>query len=206
MPNGKILPQTRLGAIVKRESEVLRELKLELSPGTMKLAELYAKHVGGVFLNQYFNPWNPESWARLGPQLYDLFGGELTEVFCDLGSTGYLRGLGQYMKDRDPNIRIIATHPYFKRKIAGLRGPERLAEVAEWEHVPHYVEAIDERTAQRYSEELFRHAGIPAGESGGAGYGMGDHYYLELAARGELNEPHVGLVRFMDTFIPYSLI
>lgn len=205
MPDGKVLPQKRLGAIVMRESEVVRELGLETSPGSMKLAELYAEKIGGIFLDQYHNEWNPMAWAQLGPKVYDVFGGRLTEVFCDLGSTGYLRGFGQYMKDRDPKIQIVATHPYYNRKIAGLRGPERLKEVAPWQHVPHYCEAIDERTAQRYSAELFRLAGIPAGESGGAGFGMGDHWYLDLAARGQLKGRHVGLVRIMDTFIPYSL-
>lgn len=204
MPEGKVLPQKRLGAIVKRESEIVAELRLKSSPGTLKLAQLYADAIGGVFLNQYHNEWNPLSWREVGSKVYSIFGGSLTEAFFDLGSTGGLRGMGSYLKERDPKIRIIATHPYYMRKIAGLRGPERLVEVAEWRHVPHYVEPIDERTAGSYSSELFRFAGIPVGESGGAVFGMCDHYYLDRAARDELDGKHVGVMRFMDTFVPYS--
>jgi cysteine synthase len=207
MPQGKILPQTRLGAIVKTKSEVLRELGLDHNPGTFVLAQLYAEKLGGVFLNQYFNEWNPMSWQVVASKVFDIFGGALTEAFIDLGSTGGLRGIGTELKKLDPKIQIIATHPYFKRKIAGLRGPERLNlnEVAPWQHVPDYTEAIDERTARKYSEELFSFAGIAAGESGGAAFGMADHYYSGLAARDELNERHVGIMRFMDTFVPYAV-
>jgi cysteine synthase A len=203
MPNGKIVPQTRLGAIVKKESEVVRDLGLDTSPGVMELARLYAQKLGGAFLNQYHHPWNPESWAMLAEPIFDIFGGELTEAFFDLGSTGGLRGLGAELKRLDPKIKIIATHPYYRRKIAGLRGPERLIEVAEWRHVPDYIEAIDERTARAYSSELFRLAGIPAGESSGAVFGMCDHWYLDRAARQELGGKHVAIMRFMDTFVPY---
>jgi cysteine synthase A len=207
MPEGKVLPQTRLGAIVKRESEVVWELGLETSPGTIELSKLYAQKLGGVFLDQYHNPWNPESWATLvAPQLYDLFKGQLTEAFFGLGSTGTLRGLGSALKKHDPNIKLVATHPYFKRHIAGLRGPERLKEVAPWQDVPDYVEAIDERTAKAYSSELFSFAGIPAGESSGAVFGMCDHYYLDRAVRGELRERSIAIMPFMDTFVPYLQI
>jgi cysteine synthase len=204
MPNGKILPQIRLGAIVERESEVMKELGLERSPGSLELARLYARRLGGIFLNQYHNPWNPESWAtQVAQQAYDLFEGRLTEAFFGLGSTGGLRGLGGQLKCLDPNIKLIATHPYYRRQIAGLRGPERLEEVAPWKDVPDYCEPIDERTARAYSSELFRRAGIPAGESGGAVWGMLDHYYLDMAARGELRGTHVALALLMDTFVPY---
>ncbi len=204
MQNGKIQPQINLGAIIKRESEVLQELGLERSPGTMQLAQMYADHLGGVFLNQYHNPWNPESWeTQVAPQIHAMFGGKITEAFFGLGSTGTMRGLGGGLKKLVPTMKIIATYPYFMSEIAGLRGPERLAEVAEWKHVPDFHEPINERTAKAYSSELFAIGGIAGGESSGAVFGECDNYYSNLGERGELGDEHIAIMPFMDTFLPY---
>jgi|GEM_PF-3241895 cysteine synthase len=205
MPYGKVLPQVRLGAVIKRESELVEYLGLDKSPGLIKLAELYAAKIGAFFLNQYTNQWNPASWAIVAEVLYEIFGESLTEAFIDLGSTGCLRGMGKRLKELNPNIQIIGARPYFKRKIGGLRGPERLRELEGWEGIADDIEGIDERTAREYSKEAFSLAGIPLGESGGTGLARADHWYGELAGNDRLNERHVGIVRGMDTFVPYSL-
>ncbi len=200
MPDGKLKPQTDLGAIVLRESEVARILGLERSPGSQRLAELYAKKIGGVFLNQYHNPWNPESWETLvAPKVWDLFEGTLSAAFFGLGSGGTMRGLGGYLKKH--GVTIVATMPYFSQEIAGLRDQNRLKEVAEWKHVPDYFESIDADVARARSSKLF-----PAGESSGAIFGMFDHYYLDRVERGELAEKNVAIMPFMDTFVPYLQI
>ncbi len=204
MSEGKLLPQIRYGAIIKKESELVHELGLEKSPGLMKLSGLYAEKIGGVFLDQYHNPWNPESWAQLAQPLHEMFGETLTEAFFGLGSTGTVRGLGGALKELYPQITIIGTHAYVGEKIAGLRDPDRLKEVAPWERFVDVIDPIDERAVRAYTAELFDVGAIPAGPSSAAVLGTCNHYFSNLKGNGRLYRARVAIMPFMDTIAPYS--
>jgi len=204
LPEGKLAPLYRHGTGVLKESEVKKIFGITEPTSSLELSRLYGEKTGAVFLNQYKNPWNPESWeTTVAPQLWDLLGDRLTESFFAVGSTGTLRGLGTYFKCKNPNVQIIATMPYLTQDIAGTRDAKRLLEVAPWEHMADYKEQIDYRVARMISSDLFRIAGIPAGESSGAAVGMADHYYLDQLARGTLKGNSVAVMVFLDTFVPY---
>ncbi|MGH7141363.1 MAG: pyridoxal-phosphate dependent enzyme [Minisyncoccia bacterium] len=211
LPGGKLLPLRHHGAIVVKESEAIRMLGLERHPGSVELARQYAQTTGAVFLNQYGNSWNPQSYERLvAPGLWEGTRGNASLLVSAIGSTGTLIGLGRYFKERKPNIEIIATKPYFGQKIDGTRGDDRLWEIThDRRPLVSIEEPIDEITARAYSARLNKH-GIPAGPSSGAAFGSAIHILLTKLGGNTLDsmrgkDGSVGvIIPFADTLYPYA--
>ena len=200
---GKLLPLVRHGATVLKESEAVRFLGLEKSPGSLELARLYAEKTEAVFLNQYWNRDNPGGWREIAPQIWSMLGDNLTAAFFALGSTGTMRGLGGFFKEQNPGVQIVATMPYLSQEIAGTRDRKRLKDVMPWQDLVDFQDVTDFRVAQALSAELFATTGLPGGESSGALLGIVDHYYLEQLAAGTLRDKNIAFMVFIDTFVPY---
>ena len=211
LPAGKMLPLKRQGARVLQESEVLAALRLEKSPGCVELARRYAERNGFVFLNQYGNAWNPESYATLvAPGLWRGLEGNIAMFVSAVGSTGTLLGIGGYLKRKNPAIEIVATMPYLGQTIDGTRDYERLREIShDWRGLDPIVEPIDERTARAISN-LLNENGIPGGPSSGAALGSAEHCLLDRLGKGTLDalrgrDGMIGVVApFADTLYPYG--
>lgn len=59
--------------------------------------------------NQYFNPLNAQAhYSLLGPEIWQQTGGNLTHFFAGAGSCGTITGVGRYLKEKNPAIKIIA--------------------------------------------------------------------------------------------------
>jgi cysteine synthase B len=211
MPAGKLLPLKRHGARIVKESEAHAHLRLERSSGSVELGRRYAESIGAVFLNQYGNAWNPESYATLvAPGLWKGLDGNVAMFVSSVGSTGTLLGLGGYLKAKNPGIEIIATMPYLGQSIDGTRDFERLKEIShDWTKLDPIVEPIDERTARAISN-LLNESGIPGGPSSGAALGSAEHALLNKLGNGTLDgirgpDGTVGVVvPFSDTLYPYG--
>lgn len=211
LAEGKFRPLLRHGAEVVRESEAARYLDLPSSPGSIGLAELYARKTGAVFLNQYGNSWNPQSYEELvAPQLWERFGDRVSLFVSAIGSTGTLVGLGGYFKARNARFQVVATMPYLGQEIEGTRDEERLRQVThDWRTVATAVDPIDELVARRVSA-LLNESGIPAGPSSGAALRSADHYLLQRMADRTIDELRnadgtVGVILpFADTLYPYA--
>lgn len=64
-------------------------------------------------LDQYKNPGNPMAhYEETGREIYDQCGGKLDYVFLGAGTAGTLTGISRAIKERDPNIKIIAVDPF----------------------------------------------------------------------------------------------
>lgn len=209
---GKLRPLSRHGATVLKESVAAgRDLGLPVVPNSIQIAELYAKKFGCVFLNQYHNPWNPQSYADLvAPKLYEMLAGRVDMLVASIGSSGTLLGLGGYLKSMNPRLKIVATMPYLGQSIDGTRDLERLRQVTlNWRSLNPLVEQIDEITAKAVSAEL-NVQGIPAGPSSGAAFKTAEHVLLSMLAdetidtlRGEDGNISV-VIPFADTLYPYA--
>jgi cysteine synthase len=211
LADGKLRPLTRHGAEVIRESEAARGFGLTGSPGSIALAEMYARRTGAVFLNQYGNPWNPQSYETLvAPQLWERLGDRLGVLVSAIGSTGTLIGLGSYFRTRRPGFQVVATMPYLGQEIEGTRDEERLRQIThDWRGIATAIDPIDELVARRVSA-LLNEAGIPAGPSSGAALRSADHFLLQRMAEGTLDalrnrDGSIGvLLPFADTLYPYA--
>ncbi len=65
-----------------------------------------------LYANQYHNPVNPETHYRTtGPELWGQVGPELHTLVCGLGTGGTISGTGRYLKEQNPDIRVVGADP-----------------------------------------------------------------------------------------------
>lgn len=65
-----------------------------------------------VLANQYHNPENPRShYETTGPEIWEQTGGQVTDVVAGVGTGGTISGVGRYLKEKNPNIRIVGADP-----------------------------------------------------------------------------------------------
>jgi cystathionine beta-synthase len=65
-----------------------------------------------ILANQYHNPENPRShYLTTGPEIWEQTGGKVTHVVMGMGTGGTISGTGRYLKERNPNIKVIGVDP-----------------------------------------------------------------------------------------------
>src|SRR5215218_10062677 len=63
--------------------------------------------------DQYSHPANPEAHYRTtGPELWEQTEGRITHFVAGLGTGGTISGTGRYLKEKNPNIRVVGADPY----------------------------------------------------------------------------------------------
>src|SRR3990172_5088529 len=74
-----------------------------------QVAERLAKETPNTILaNQYHNPQNPLAhYETTGPEIWEQTGGKVTDVVIGMGTGGTFSGVGRYLKEQNPEIRII---------------------------------------------------------------------------------------------------
>lgn len=155
-------------------AEVILTPGAEGSNGAVRRAEaIAAEHPEWCFLYQYGNAANPMAhYEGTGPEIYrDV--PEITHFVAGLGTSGTLMGVGRYLKERDPDIQIVAIEPPSGELVEGLRN---LSDgfippvFEEW----HGFEILDRKRVVRpresieWTRRLVNECGIFAGISSGA--------------------------------------
>lgn len=65
-----------------------------------------------IMLNQYDNPANPEAhYFGTGPEIWDATEGKITHFVAGIGTGGTISGTARYLKEKNPNIKIVAADP-----------------------------------------------------------------------------------------------
>jgi cystathionine beta-synthase len=65
-----------------------------------------------ILANQYHNPENPHShYLTTGPEIWEQTQGRVTDVVVGMGTGGTISGVGRYLKERNPQIRMIGVDP-----------------------------------------------------------------------------------------------
>lgn len=73
---------------------------------------LVAETPNAVLANQYHNPENPRShYQTTGPEIWEQTGGQVTDVVAGMGTGGTISGVGRYLKEQNPDIRIVGADP-----------------------------------------------------------------------------------------------
>lgn len=76
-------------------------------------AERLVNETPGAFRpNQYHNPVNPQAhYETTGPEIWEQTDGKITHFIAGAGTGGTISGIGKYLKEQNPDVRIIAADP-----------------------------------------------------------------------------------------------
>lgn len=92
----------------------------DMSGAVRKAAEL-ASELGGLVLGQFTNPANAEAHRKTtGAEIWKDTEGKVDIFVAGIGSGGTVTGAGEYLKDKNPNIRVVAVEPAEGQSIQGL--------------------------------------------------------------------------------------
>jgi cystathionine beta-synthase len=77
------------------------------------VADRLTREVPAAFQpNQYFNPMNPKThYETTGPEIWEQTGGAITHFVAGVGTGGTISGTARYLKERNPEIRVIGADP-----------------------------------------------------------------------------------------------
>jgi cystathionine beta-synthase len=71
---------------------------------------IVAETPNAILANQYHNPENPRShYQTTGPELWEQTRGRVTDVVVGMGTGGTISGVGRYLKEKDPTIKIVGV-------------------------------------------------------------------------------------------------
>ncbi len=106
-------------------AEIISSPGSEGSNGAVRRAQaLAADHPEWAFLYQYANPANPKAhYEGTGPEIWRDCP-EVTHFVAGLGTSGTLMGVGHYLKDQNPEIKVWAIEPPAGEMVDGLRNLE----------------------------------------------------------------------------------
>lgn len=142
-----------------------------------KAEELHKEIEGSIIAGQFYNPANPEIHYRTtGPEIYDALDGNVDVFVAGIGTGGTLTGVGRYLKEKNPDIKIIgvepASSPLISKGTAGPHGiqgiganfiPENLAM-----DIFDEIVTVTNEDAYKTGRNIVRQEGILVGISAGA--------------------------------------
>ena len=97
--------------------------------GAIAKAEQLAKEIpGGFVAGQFVNPANPEAHRQTtGPEIWEDTDGKVDIFVAGVGTGGTLTGVGEYLKSKNPNVKIVAVEPAGSPVLSGGKpGPHKL--------------------------------------------------------------------------------
>lgn len=146
--------------------------------GSVAKAEELVEEIGNCFMPQQFeNPNNPDIHYRTtAVELYEQMEGKVDVFVSGLGSGGTLQGIGKYLKEKNPQVKIVAVEP---KNVSALLGHEPglhsiqgigdgfIPAVLDTDLIDDIIEVTDE-DAIATTRELARVQGLLCGTSSGA--------------------------------------
>ena len=171
--------------------------KLVLTPGAegMKGAiaksEEIAKELGDAFIaGQFVNQANPAAhYATTGPEIWEDTDGKVDIFVAGVGTGGTISGVGEYLKSKNPNVKVVAVEPETSAVLSGEKagkhgiqgiGAGFVPDILDT-HVYDEIIKISDQEAYDAGRELAQSEGILAGISSGAALAAAE----QLAARPE---------------------
>lgn len=158
--------------------------------------------------NQYANPANPEVHYRTtGPEIWDDSEGQITHFVAGMGTGGTITGIGRYLKEKNPKIKIIGADPvgsllyeFFHKGTVGKAEPYKTEGIGE-DFFPTTLDfsvlddiiQVTDRDAFIWARRLARMEGIFAGGSSGTAIAAAVQASASLSEKG-----------FVVVFIPDS--
>jgi cysteine synthase B len=123
----------------------------------------------GVVLDQFSNLDNPVAhYEGTGPEIWQDTKGRVTHFVSAMGTTGTIMGTSQFLKEKNPNVKIVGLQPEDGASIPGIRRwPEAyLPKIFDASKVDTVID-IDQQSAEDTMRKLAREEGIFCGVSSG---------------------------------------
>ncbi len=146
---------------------------------------LHRETRNSVYINQYFNELNIEAhYATTGPEIWAQTGGQITHLVACSGTGGTISGTGRYLKEQNPDIRILGVDAYgsvlkkyhetgkldrgeiYPYRIEGL-GKNLIPQATDFSCIDRFMKVTDEDSALM-AREICKTEGIFAGYTCGA--------------------------------------
>ena len=131
------------------------------------LAEQMQRDGKGHVLDQFANADNPRShFETTGPEIWADTRGQVTHFVSAMGTTGTITGVSQFLKAKNPAIKIIGVQPTEGSRIAGIRKwqQEYLPKIYDPTNVDELI-YVSQEEAEEMCRRLAREEGIFAGVS-----------------------------------------
>jgi cysteine synthase A/cysteine synthase B len=120
--------------------------------------------------DQYANPDNVRAhYETTGPEIWDQTEGRVRVFVAGYGTCGTITGVGRFLKERDPSVRVVAVEPQRGHRLPGLKNLEEAKAPAILDRsVIDEVVRVDDEPAYAMAQRLFREEGLMVGPSTGA--------------------------------------
>ncbi len=156
---------------------VLTDGKLGMSGAIKKAEELSKKYPKSFIPSQFENEANPLSHKETtGPEIYEDTDGEIDIFVAGVGTGGTLTGVSEFLKEKNPNIKIVAVEPKSSPLLSGGKaGPHGLQGIGA-NFVPKILKteiideiiSVSEEDAFSFARLIGKKEGILVGISSGA--------------------------------------
>jgi len=149
---------------------------------------------GAILADQFYNDINPKAhYATTGPELWAQTDGRITHLVAAAGTGGTISGAGRFLKEQNPDIRVIAGDPmgsifasYFQTGQKGEGEPYKVEGIGNdklpstlWFDVIDEFHPVSDRDAFAMARRLTRQEGLFAGGSAG----LITHLAVDVARR-----------------------
>jgi cystathionine beta-synthase len=148
---------------------------------------LHEEIKGSVYINQYFNELNTQAhYCTTGPEIWEQTDGKITHLVACSGTGGTISGTARFLKEQNPNIKVIGVDAYgsvlkkyhetrefdaneiYPYRIEGL-GKNLIPTATDFDVIDKFIKVTDEQSAHT-AREIAKTEGLFVGYTSGAAF------------------------------------